>query len=412
MSWILATIAAAAALVLAFALARARRDVRGLTQRLARGDAQSLASLDVDSFGSADELASAVYRLLSEGSRQLAGERRQLDLMQQIIGGVGEGVVAVDRQRRIVLTNRRFAELFALHGDLVARPIGEVVRMKSVFAAFDRALERTPSTERLTLPTAEGERKIEMRAFPLPSNEIAAVALFIDVTQLEHLEQVRRDFIADFSHEVRTPLAGLRSAVESFELGAGRNSAEDELQLRRIMTRQLRRLERLVDDLSELTRIESGDLTLDRRPVDVRQLVDDLCEDFAERAAQRNLRFVVAGEPVSVTADALRIQQALSNLIDNAIKYGGSQSTIDIDVIAERDAALVRVRDHGDGIAPEERQRIFNRFYRVDKSRSQDVAGTGLGLAVTRHLIRLHGGTIDVENAPGGGAAFIVRLPR
>jgi signal transduction histidine kinase len=334
------------------------------------------------------------------------------ELLLQILNGLGEGLLAVDRGRHVVLANPRFAEMFGTSGDLVGRPLSEAARAAAVFAAFDGALTGREASERFPLRSGVAERKIEMRAFPLYADDIAAVALFLDVTHLERLEQIRRNFISDFSHEVRTPLAGLRSAVESFELGAEHMSVDEDQQLRRIMMRQLKRLERLVDDLSELSRIESGDMPLDRCEVDLFALVRDLCEDFADRAAQKALRFVVSGNPVRVCADPVRLQQAVSNLIDNALKYGGDNDTIEIDVSAEGENAVVAVTDHGEGVAPEEKERIFRRFYRVDKSRSQDVSGSGLGLAITKHLVLLHRGSVDVVSMPGEGATFYVRIPK
>jgi two-component system, OmpR family, phosphate regulon sensor histidine kinase PhoR len=338
---------------------------------------------------------------------RLAAKENERAALRAILDGIGEGLLALDRRRRVVLANRRFLEMFAIAGEVAGRSVGEVIRVASVFNAFDAALDGKESTERFALGMSD--RRIEVRAIPMNSEQIAAVALFIDVTQLESLEQIRRDFISDFTHEVRTPLAGLMSAVESF--GAASLTADEEQQLRRIMARQLKRLQRLVDDLAELSRIESGDLTLDVRPFDLRRLLDDLCEDFTDRAAQKGLRFAIEGEHATVSADPIRIQQAFANLLDNAIKYGGENSAIDIAIAQDAGFAVVRVTDHGEGIAPEERERIFRRFYRIDKSRSQDVSGTGLGLAITKHLVLLHRGSIDVESEPGRGATFIVRLP-
>ena len=336
--------------------------------------------------------------------------QRTTDL--QMLNGLGEGLLALGRDQRIALANRRFAELFGIPEAIVGKPLAEVVRVSHIFEAFDRALAGEESIESFSVRSGVVERKIEMRALPLPSDAIAAVALFIDVTAMERLEQIRRNFISDFSHEVRTPLAGLRSAVDTFEASGGRLSAEEEQQLRRIMVRQMRRLELLVDDLSELSRIESGDVTLELRGVELRHLVDDLVEDFAEQAAQHGIRFDIRGGPVTVCADALRIQQAFSNLLDNAIKYGGHAHVVEVEVRDEPEAGVVRIRDHGEGIAESEREKIFRRFYRIDKSRSQDVPGSGLGLAITKHLILQHRGSIDVESAPGKGATFVVRLPK
>jgi two-component system, OmpR family, phosphate regulon sensor histidine kinase PhoR len=358
----------------------------------------------------AGELA-AGERARASLSQQIDADARQRGVLLQILNGLGEGLLAVDRRRHVVLANPRFGEMFGAGGDLVGRPLTEAARAATVFAAFDAALAGEEASERFPLRSGVAERRIEMRAFPLQAGDIAAVALFLDVTQIERLEQIRRNFISDFSHEVRTPLAGLRSAVESFDLGAEHISEDEDQQLRRIMSRQLARLDRLVDDLSELSRIESGDIPLDRTMVDLYSLVRDLCEDFADRASHKALRLIVSGAPVRVCADAMRIQQALSNLIDNAIKYGGENDAIEIEVSACGDAGVVSVTDHGEGVSPEERERIFRRFYRVDKSRSQDVGGSGLGLAITKHLVLLHRGTIDVESVPGHGSTFVVRLP-
>lgn len=340
---------------------------------------------------------------------RLATKEDERAALRAILDGIGEGLLAIDRKRRVLLANRRFLEMFSVPPEVVGHPLSEAIRIPAVFNACDAALCGTESSERFSLRWGVAERRIELRAMPLTSEQIAAVALFIDVTQLERLEQIRRDFISDFSHEVRTPLAGLSTAVESYELGSTAMSADDDQQLRRIMLRQLKRLQRLVDDLAELSRIEAGDLTLDLREVDLMHLLTDLAEDFADRAAQRGLHIAIAGEPIAVTADAVRLQQAFSNLIDNAIKYGGERSTIDIALRRDGNTALASVTDHGEGIAPEEKEKIFRRFYRIDKSRTQ--SGTGLGLAITKHLILLHGGSIDVESTPGAGATFVVRLP-
>jgi signal transduction histidine kinase len=366
----------------------------------------------------------AAYRIGLLESRLVAGERMQEDLTSklgllqrqrstdlQMLNGLGEGLLALNADRRIAIANRRFAELFSVSESVIGKPLSEVVRVSQVFEAFDRAIAGQESIERFSVRSGVVERKIEMRALPLPSRDIAAVALFIDVTTIERLEQIRRNFIADFSHEVRTPLAGLRSAVETFETNAANLSPEDDQQLRRIMARQLRRLERVVEDLSELSRIESGDLSLDLRSIDLRKVIDDLCEDFAEQATHHQIRFAVHGNAV-ICGDVLRVQQAFSNLLDNAIKYGGDNRTVRIEIDEEPDVGVVRIIDEGEGIPKSDREKIFRRFYRMDKSRSQDIPGSGLGLAITKHLVLQHGGSIDVESEPGQGSTFIVRLPK
>ncbi len=350
-------------------------------------------------------------RVQEDLASRLESLQRQRATDQQLLNGVGEGLLAIDANRRIAMANSRFAELFAVTENVVGRPLSDVIRVSHLFDAFDRALAGEESVERFSVRSGIVERKIELRAFPLRSEEIAAAAIFIDVTAMERLEQMRSNFLSDFSHEVRTPLAGLRSAVETFEANAARLSAEEDHQLRRIMARQLRRLERLVDDLSELSRIEAGDLSLDLRSVDLRRVIDDVCEDFAEQATQHRIRFVIHGQ-ATICADALRMQQAFSNLIDNAIKYGGDDHQVTIEITDRSDSGVVRISDQGEGIPRSERENVFRRFYRIDKSRSQDIAGSGLGLAITKHLILQHGGSIDLQSEPGKGSTFIVRLPK
>src|SRR5438128_6770952 len=263
-------------------------------------------------FGKTRDLQAQLERERDELAARVDALQRQRATDLQLLDDLGEGLLAIDRHQHVVIANRRFRDLFGGSG-IVGKPLSEVLRVSDVFDAFDSALRGNESTVRFSVRTGIAERKIEMRALPLAPDSIAAVALFIDVTAIERLEQIRRNFISDFSHEVRTPLAGLRSAVETLESNAGRLSAEDEDQLRRIMARQLRRLERLVDDISELSRIESGDVTLDIRPVALRRIINDLVEDFADQAAQHRIRFVVNGEGV-VSADPHRMQQAISNL--------------------------------------------------------------------------------------------------
>jgi two-component system phosphate regulon sensor histidine kinase PhoR len=227
----------------------------------------------------------------------------------------------------------------------------------------------------------------------------------IDVSLIERLEGIRRDFIADFSHEVRTPMAGLRSAIETFEMGG--LSETDEAQLRGIVTRQLDRLERLVRDLSELNAIEAGDLVLRPVRLGLRELLAEVVEEFSSSGGPP---VEVEGDEIEVVADRVRIEQVFSNLIDNARKYGDGVSAIAIDVGRAGNEAVVRVTDRGPGIPERDLERIFNRFYRVDRSRSQ-VSGSGLGLAITKHLVQLHHGTIVASSRLGEGSSFEVRLP-
>ncbi|HEY2829113.1 MAG TPA: ATP-binding protein [Thermoanaerobaculia bacterium] len=350
---------------------------------------------DREYHGELDDLARAIEEVRVALLRERAWSQEQRATMQQIAASLGEGLLALSPRGRIVLANDRVNEMFGMQGPIVGKPLLEVARSQHLMAGFDEALKGQRSTRQ----TQAGERLIEIRAFPVASStEVAAVALLIDITQLDRLQKMRSEFLDDFSHEVRTPLAGLRSAVETFE--GGGLSTENEQKLRQVMTRQLARIERLVQEISELNRIEAGELVLEQQTVDLYQVVRELVDDLPAPVT-------LHGEKTPANVDVSRAQQIFTNLIDNARRHGGGK--IDVAVKPEDGWAVVRVSDEGEGIPHAELERIFHRFYRVDKSRS--VQGTGLGLAITKHLVLLHGGSIRAFNRPDRGATFEVRLP-
>ncbi|HYC59767.1 MAG TPA: ATP-binding protein [Thermoanaerobaculia bacterium] len=353
-----------------------------------------------------DDLARSIEELRATIVRQRETHDEHRAAMAEIVSSLGEGLLAVNAEGRVVFANSQFAEMFGSGPDRTGRSILEVVRKQSVVGALDRALRGEVTTDRVIVGDEHHQRQIEVRAVPVASAEIAAVALFIDVTQIEHLQRIRKDFLDDFSHEVRTPLAGLKSAAETLQHRDGL-TAEHEQQLRGIMERQIARIERLVNDLSELNRIETGDLVLEKRPVNLRTILSELCGDFQERSA--GVRFTLRGEDTVAPIDTPRAQQIFANLLDNAYKHGGGKGEIAVEVGRENGEAVVRVSDEGPGIPPHELERVFHRFYRIDRSRSRP--GTGLGLAIAKHLVASHGGTIRAYNRPAGGATFEIRLP-
>ncbi|MEO8217129.1 MAG: ATP-binding protein [Acidobacteriota bacterium] len=355
-------------------------------------------------------LARSVEMILRTVVEQKHRYDEQREVLKEILDGIGEGLLAIDHRRRIVLANLSVGELFGVPENMIGRPFLEMIRNSALVGAFDRALEGQRSTDRLIVDCGGVFRYIETRVFPLSgAADVAAVAIFIDVTRLEELERIRRDFIADFSHEVRTPLAGIRSAIDTFEQGG--LSAEQEEHLRGIVLRQVNRLEMLVTEMAELKRIESGELVLQREDIDLSRVVQDVTEEYSERYAHDDVRLLFQGASFPINADAAKVQQIVSNLLDNAIKHGGKGREIRTEVCETSGQGIIRVVDRGDGIPAEEIDRIFHRFYRLDRSRSA-VPGTGLGLAIVKHLVMLHGGTIEVRSEPGRGSTFEVRLPR
>jgi two-component system phosphate regulon sensor histidine kinase PhoR len=357
--------------------------------------------------GEVDDLARLAEELRELLTRQQSSSEEYRQTIQQIVDSMGEGLMALDHKGRVVFANARVSQMFGSSSRLPGRSFLEVVRKQSLVEAVDRALNGEDSIDRTLIRAGGHDQEIEIRVFPVQgSAEIAAVALFIDVTEISRLQRIRKEFLDDFSHEVRTPLAGIRTAAETLERPL---TDEDEAKLRAVMLRQVARMERLVSDLSELNRIESGVIELERAEVDLLDLAKEVCDEFRRRGS--GAEFDVHGESALVRADEGRIQQVLTNLLDNAVKYGGAAGRVVVEVRRDGRDAVLRVSDEGEGIPAGETERIFHRFYRVDRSRSQSVPGIGLGLAIAKHLVAAHGGTIRAFNRPDRGATFEFRLP-
>lgn len=337
---------------------------------------------------------------------QIEGYERRRLAISRILDSLGEGLVAIDTSGRVTLANRRVAEIFGTGPVEPGKRLVEMVRNARLLEVFDHALEGKEVGERVTIAQDGEKRVIEIRAFAVErSPDIAAVALLIDVTRIQQLEKTRREFLSDFSHEVRTPLAGITSALESLEAG-GLDPADEE-QLRRILVRQTGRLERLVRDLAELSEIESGGIVLDRKPADLLEIAREVAQDFNGRDSV----IQVDGEQCLAVVDPGRVEQILTNLIENALKHGGTgEAFVEIaDLGAECRLAVI---DHGPGIPKAELDNIFLRLYRVDRSRAREIAGSGLGLAITKHLVLLHGGRISARSNPDEGTVFDIHLPK
>jgi two-component system phosphate regulon sensor histidine kinase PhoR len=286
-----------------------------------------------------------------------------------------------------------------------------------VLGAFAEALAHGRQVE-AKIETAAGERRAyDLRVAPLKPREgwgarRGAVGIFFDITRLERLERVRQEFLSNVSHELRTPLTAIRAFVETLEGGAV-DDAEHSRRFLSIIDRNAARMQSLIDDILELSAIEAGRVLVEPQPVALRPLVQDVLTSLAGRAAERGvaLRNEV-GEGVFVHADARRLEQMLTNLADNAVKFSREGGEVRVAHVRAAGRDRITVADAGEGIAPEHLPRIFERFYRVDKARSRALGGTGLGLAIVKHLARAHGGEARVASTPGEGSIFTIELPQ
>jgi len=348
--------------------------------------------------------------------------RRDLELKEQsqrtaaLFDRMVEGLIVVDGGGRIRLANRAAKSLFGFDGHAAGRTILEATRnheVAAVVARLDRELEVLG--HELRIDSMDSPRFLQVNALALRdaagSND-GAIIVFHDLTRLRQLEGVRQEFVANVSHELRTPLSLIKSAAETLLDGA----KDDPAALTRflqIIDKHANRLALLIDDLLLLSTLDSGGLRLDRQPLALKSTVQDAIDDLQPRALARDVTLVnrVPGSLFAL-ADSDRIRQVISNLVDNAIKYGRVSGTTVVEGGLLADGRIeLRVVDDGPGIPKESQIRIFERFYRVDKARSREQGGTGLGLAIVKHVIQAHGGEVRIESEPGSGANFVLSLP-
>ncbi|HWA25426.1 MAG TPA: ATP-binding protein [Lacunisphaera sp.] len=339
----------------------------------------------------------------------------QQERLAAVLSQMLEALIVVDPTGRIQLANRAAAVLFGFDLPATGRPLLEAVRHHE-FAALLARLEHEPEVRDYELPL-EGPvmRTLNVNAVRLlDAGARPAGTLFVvhDLTPLRKLEGMREEFVANVSHELRTPLSLIKGAAETL-LDGGRDNPEALTKFLGIIDRHASRLNLLIEDLLLISAIDSGRIVLRFEAVDVRALVDELMGDFRTSASGRNMTLVNnLPESFHARGDAGRLRQVLSNLIDNAIKHGG-KGTVEVGG-APLGAGWLQlwVRDEGPGIPEAARARVFERFFRVDKSRARTQAGgTGLGLAIVKNLVQAHGGDVRVESAEERGTTFFIKVP-
>ncbi|HXF65707.1 MAG TPA: ATP-binding protein [Burkholderiales bacterium] len=410
-------VAALIALIAAVALSMAAaawtsRSLRDLT-RVARQMAAGNLAARARSRGH-DEIAELGQALngLAEGlSRSLGELRAERDLLEGVLSGMREGVLVVGRDGRIVLVNPALREMLLPASDPVGKTVLEAVRNAALSELLERAAAGTAPPVEIELAGLK-PRHLLAQAVALAGEPGGVLAVLVDVTELRRLESVRRDFVANASHELRTPVAAVCSAAETLRSAAG--DPEASARFIDIIERNGRRLRSLVEDLLELSRIESREFRLALEPVDLSVVVAHILALYRGRAEQKRIALeseIGAGLPPA-RADRRALEQVLGNLVDNALKYCPEGARVLVRAAAEESLIRVAVEDTGPGIEPKHLPRLFERFYRVDPGRSRELGGTGLGLAIVKHLVEAMHGTVGVESTVGRGTAFTFVLPR
>ncbi|MBT3271025.1 PAS domain-containing protein [Candidatus Poribacteria bacterium] len=411
----------AALVALPLGLFLARRLVRPLTLMTAVAESMVQGNyderLDITGKDEVGQLAHTLNRMAESARDRVEAISTDRNKLLTILGSMVEGVIAVDRDGIVLHMNAGAARLLAAEAEeCLGKGIREVTRVHDIRDAIDKAMrEGTEVQGELRLATLQSHRVVEMRASPLRNGEgtlVGAVVVLDDVSALRRLETVRRDFVMNMSHELKTPITAIRMLAETL-IGDKKMGSKTRKRFLSKIRDQSTRLSSIVTDLLALARLESENAVLDTELVDLRDVVltsiRPLLPDTAEEGP--TVTTVAPDAPISVLGDDEALGQATRNLLENALKYTPNDGRVWVRLRSEEGRAVVEVEDTGIGIAPRDQLRIFERFYRVDKARSRELGGTGLGLSIVKHIALAHEGTVTVESRVGDGATFRLVLP-
>jgi two-component system phosphate regulon sensor histidine kinase PhoR len=384
--------------------------------RLARG-AQKLAKSDQAAPRNHDELA-VLRSAFDQMQREIVARVKQLeensDRLATVLGNMAEGVIALDANENITLANEASKRLLDfVTGEAVGRSLVEVTRIRAVHEAAAAAMRSQAVVQSEIEITGPNRREISLRAKRFPGEPCPGVVIVLyDITELRRLENLRREFVANVSHELKTPLASIKAYAETLRLGAI-NDAGNNVNFVIRIEEQAERLHQLIIDMIHIARMEAGSQAFEMVEIDMAEIVDISVEYYRDLAQKKGitLRIEPPLGPVRVRVDEDGLRTILDNLIDNAIKYTSEGGEVWLRWRASGSEAICEVEDTGIGIAHIDQVRVFERFFRVDKARSRDVGGTGLGLSIVKHLTMAFGGQVGLESQLGKGSKFLIRLP-
>jgi len=363
-------------------------------------------------FAQLKESSRSEVEKLNQAQRQAAAQVQSQQ--EAVLNSMAEGLLLLDGSGRIQLANRAFADLFGVSQNLRSRTILEALRIHELAELVDFLVtEKRVVGYELKLSQPE-ERWLQVNGaaiFNGGGHRHGAILVFHDLTRLKKLERTRQEFVANVSHELRTPLSLIKGYVETLLDGA-RNNPEVAVRFLQTIERNAERLSLLIEDLLVISELESGRLQLNLQIIPLRPAVEKVLEDFRSRAAGKATQLLNEAAELSVQADPNRFGQVLSNLVDNAIKYGRSGGTVTVGGRSLAPGQIeISVQDDGPGIPADALERVFERFYRVDKARSREQGGTGLGLSIVKHLVQSQGGRVWAKSELGHGATFYFTLP-
>lgn len=409
-------IAAAISLYVSRRISQPLEQMERGAQRFAGGDlAHRLLVPDSEELGG---LADSLNQMAQQLGDRIRATTEQHNELEAVLASMREGLIAVDTEERILTLNLAAGSLLGIDiSTAKGHTIQEMIRNADLQRFLGRVLMEQGLTEAEIILHGMETKFLQVSGTVLRDSggrKIGALIVLNDITRLRRLEDIRREFVANVSHELKTPVTSIKGFVETLHEGAIEDK-ENARKFLEIISKQADRLNAIIEDLLSLSRIEQeaerGEIQLAEENLKI--VFETAIRDFEKRAEERNIKVTLnCGDDIRVKANTRLLEQAVGNLLDNAIKYSEPGSAVEVEVVKNENEVAIEVSDHGCGIAPEHLPRLFERFYRVDRARSREMGGTGLGLAIVKHITQAHGGYVAVESTIGKGSTFTIHLPK
>ncbi len=401
-------------LIVSQLLVKPVQQIQKVTEKITQGDFNDRLPLRRrDELGS---LASNLNQLSSELQNKITEITRDKNELQTILSSMIEGVIVVGQDERIVLLSAPVYNMLELRSkETLGKPYWEVIRHEEINLSIQEALTEKKSLQKeITIYSPEESHfSMQISSVLSDSNElIGLVAVFHNITELKKLAKMRSEFVANVSHELKTPLTTIKGFVETLKEGA-LNDPEKGKKFLDIIQKHTQRLEYLVNDLLTLSAIENKGEILNLENMPISSVIEPIVNLFKDRLENKHLPLTlhIPEDLPTIDIDRIKMEQVFLNLVDNAIKFTAPQGKISIHAVLENQVIRIDIKDTGIGIEQKHLPRLFERFYRVDKSRSRELGGTGLGLSIVKHIVQMHGGRVTVTSDVGQGSVFSIFIP-
>ena len=413
---LIALFAAGVSLFISKRISRPIEEMKKGAEQFARGDlAYRMPAPDTEEMRG---LAEALNQMAAQLNDRIKTAIKQRNELEAVLSSMEEGVIAVDLDEIIISINQSAASMFkSRSSDLEQRSIQEVIRNSELQKIIKKAISSGEHSEGDVVLFQDEEIILNVQTTSLldeGEDFIGILVVLNDVTRLRRLENMRKEFVSNVSHEIKTPLTAIKGFVETLSQGAMENPDEAKRFLN-IIEKHVNRLVSIIEDLMHLSVIEQRDKSegIKLEKGHIRSVIKTAIQVCQAKAESKKIKVnLICHEDISTKIDTQLLEQAAVNLLDNAIKYSEKGGLVQIEVITTDTEVCISFKDHGIGIPKEHLPRLFERFYRVDKARSRKLGGTGLGLAIVKHIIQTHGGYVTVESNPGEGSNFVIHLPK